>query len=381
VASVSGPSDAATGTPATVPAALATLRQIYIVQRGDSLWRIGVRYDVTVAALKAANNLVSNIIYPGQALVIPGVLPAAGDPPTAAASATELTGDSPPIETAGPQPTIVAVTSEPTQPPPTDAAPGDTPTAVSTEAPAPTASPLPTDAPTALPSPTSTTAAPTETVAVPTGTPLPEPSPTIAPVGDPLNCAVPNIAWSAPGQLLRGGRPEAHAFACLAAAGVDTLVDQRPPGEDLLDEPLLAAEAGLEYINAGIADDTAPSPAMLRIWIDTVAARLAEGKVVLVHDAAGRGRMGFWDAVFFMRNGSGAAAAIEDRYLAKALPFDGAKIGCTDGGRGQVQALAEVAAILTGAAYYPAVDEYGTAWANCPRPGYMDGWDYSTVLP
>jgi hypothetical protein len=192
---------------------------------------------------------------------------------------------------------------------------------------------------------------------------------------------VPNITWSAPGQLLRGGRPEAGAFNCLAAAGVDTLVDQRPPGEDLLDEPALALAAGIEYINLGIADDTAPSPAILRAWIDTVAARLGEGKLVLVHDAAGRGRMGFWDAVFFMRNGSSAATAIEDRYLAKALPFDGAKIGCTDGGRGQVQALAEIAAIMTGAAYYPSVDEYGTGWADCPRPAYMDGWDYSTVLP
>jgi LysM repeat protein len=351
--------------------------QVYVVQRGDSLWRIGVRFGVTVAALKAANNLQGDIIYPGQVLLIPGLLAPTQSAPVVEASATPEAGGSPPIETAGPQPTFPV----PTDPPPTDPPPADTPTPINTEPPAPSPTTLPTDAPTALPSPTSTVAAPTETQVLPTNTPLPPPTATSAPVVDPLTCAVPNLAWSAPGQLLRGGRPEAGAFACLAAAGVDTLVDQRPPGEDLLDEPALALAAGIEYINLGIADDSAPSPATLRAWIDTVAVRLGEGKLVLVHDAAGRGRMGFWDAVFFMRNGSGAAAAIEDRYLAKALPFDGAKIGCADGGRGQVQALAEIAAILTGVAYTPTVDEYGTTWANCPRPAYMDGWDYSTVLP
>jgi hypothetical protein len=67
--------------------------------------------------------------------------------------------------------------------------------------------------------------------------------------------------------------------------------------------------------------------------------------------------------------------------LAKTFPFAGAKIGCGDGGHGQVQALAEIGAILTGQTYYLAVDEYGTAWSNCARPAYMAGWDYATVLP
>jgi hypothetical protein len=181
--------------------------------------------------------------------------------------------------------------------------------------------------------------------------------------------------------LLRGGRPESAAFTCLAGAGVDLLVDQRLPSEDSLNEPLLALQAGLIYLNLGIPDDTAPSPVTLLAWIDTVSAALANGQIVLVHDAAGRGRMGFWDAVYAMRQGSSAAAAIEERYLAKAFVFDGAKIGCNDGGRGQVQALAEIGQILTGVTYFPAVDEYGTTWANCPRPSYMDGWDYATVLP
>jgi hypothetical protein len=192
---------------------------------------------------------------------------------------------------------------------------------------------------------------------------------------------VDNIAWSDPGRLLRGARPSAEALTCLAQAGVDVIVDQREPGEDDLNEAELARQAGIEYINLGIADDTAPSPDTLRAWIQTVEVRLAEGKLVLVHDRAGRGRMGFWDAVYFMLHGASAERAIEDRYLAKALPFTGAKIGCGDGGNGQVQALAEIGFILTGVAYTPQVDEYGTTWAGCPWPGYMNGWDYATVLP
>jgi len=44
----------------------------YVVQRGDTLWRLGLRYGVTVYSLKVANGLQSNLIYVGQVLVIPG---------------------------------------------------------------------------------------------------------------------------------------------------------------------------------------------------------------------------------------------------------------------------------------------------------------------
>jgi LysM repeat protein len=259
-----------------------------------------------------------------------------------------------------------------------------------TPAPLPSVAP-PQPSPTPLPPPTETPVQPTlvpPTVAPPTATPVPpthtplpsSPSP-LPPAGNPLDCLVTNIAWSAEGQLLRGGRPDAVAVACLAAAGVDVLVDQRAPQEVDYDEAGVAALLGVEYINLGIPDDTAPSPSTLRAWIDTVNSRLAKGKTVLVHDRAGRGRMGFWDAVFAMLRGASAQEAIDDRYVGRALPFAGAKIGCGDGGNGQVQALAEIGQILTGSTYLPATDEYGTAWANCARPSYMDGWDYATVLP
>jgi len=44
----------------------------HTVAKGDSLSAIAKRYGTTVAALKSANNLRSDVIVPGQRLVIPG---------------------------------------------------------------------------------------------------------------------------------------------------------------------------------------------------------------------------------------------------------------------------------------------------------------------
>jgi hypothetical protein len=52
---------------------------------------------------------------------------------------------------------------------------------------------------------------------------------------------------------------------------------------------LRGGQAGLEYINLGVADDRAPSPSELQVWIDTVNARVAQNQVVLVIDSGGRG--------------------------------------------------------------------------------------------
>ena len=43
----------------------------YVVQRGDNLFRIALRYDSTVEEIMAANGLNNNIIFPGQRLYLP----------------------------------------------------------------------------------------------------------------------------------------------------------------------------------------------------------------------------------------------------------------------------------------------------------------------
>lgn len=43
----------------------------YIVQKGDSLFNIGKKYNVSVSELLDVNMLTSNVIYPGQVLLVP----------------------------------------------------------------------------------------------------------------------------------------------------------------------------------------------------------------------------------------------------------------------------------------------------------------------
>ncbi len=59
--------------PASAPAAAATSNLSYVVQDGDSLYRIALRYGVTVRALENLNGIPNpNLITVGQALAIPG---------------------------------------------------------------------------------------------------------------------------------------------------------------------------------------------------------------------------------------------------------------------------------------------------------------------
>jgi len=58
--------------------------KVHIVQPGETLFRISLQYGVTVQALQAANNLSGNLIFSGQALIIPD--PAASTPPAAPTS-------------------------------------------------------------------------------------------------------------------------------------------------------------------------------------------------------------------------------------------------------------------------------------------------------
>jgi len=60
------------GSAATAPVAAAASASSYTVQRGDTLFRVSLKFGVTLGALAAANNLSDPTrIYAGQALVIP----------------------------------------------------------------------------------------------------------------------------------------------------------------------------------------------------------------------------------------------------------------------------------------------------------------------
>ena len=57
--------------PSEVPAE-PTGEKIHVVQPGENLFRIALKYGVTVEALAVANDISNvNLIYPGQRLVIP----------------------------------------------------------------------------------------------------------------------------------------------------------------------------------------------------------------------------------------------------------------------------------------------------------------------
>lgn len=76
---------AATPAPAAPSAAPAAAAGTYVVQRGDTAFRIATRFGLTVLDLAVANNLYdARYIYSGQTLIIPG---AAGQPGAAAAPA------------------------------------------------------------------------------------------------------------------------------------------------------------------------------------------------------------------------------------------------------------------------------------------------------
>jgi LysM repeat protein len=153
----------------------------YIVQSGDTLSSLAVRYNISVYQLQQANCLTSTFIYAGQILrvppivvyptftptFIPTLIPSATPTDTPTATPTDTPTATP---TATPDVTIeptVEPTIEPPSPTPTDTptpTPTDTPT-IEPPSPTPTDTPTnvpPTDIPTLAPSDVPT-AAPTTT--------------------------------------------------------------------------------------------------------------------------------------------------------------------------------------------------------------------------
>jgi peptidoglycan-N-acetylglucosamine deacetylase len=92
-----------------------TAGNTYIVQPGDTMFRIATRYNTTVAALAQLNGIVNaNIIRVGQRLIVP--VPGGSPPPTVVPPVPTLPGPTPVLVTptlGAPVPTVVPPTAAP----------------------------------------------------------------------------------------------------------------------------------------------------------------------------------------------------------------------------------------------------------------------------
>ena len=117
----------------------------YVIQPGENLFRISLRYNITVSQMMRANCLPSTYVYAGQRLSVPFEAPVATEMPA-------------PTETASPQPDATSI-------PPTDT-PLPSATAPITEPPSAT--------PPTTPLPTATQSLPAATATAPLPLPTPE---------------------------------------------------------------------------------------------------------------------------------------------------------------------------------------------------------------
>ncbi|PFA67350.1 peptidoglycan endopeptidase [Bacillus sp. AFS015802] len=76
-----------------VSAPSSSTAKTYTVQSGDYLSKIGAKFDVYVAELKSWNNLTSDVIYPGQTLIVSSGGTTTTPAPTGSSTYTVQSGD------------------------------------------------------------------------------------------------------------------------------------------------------------------------------------------------------------------------------------------------------------------------------------------------
>jgi LysM repeat protein len=90
---ISGGNGSAAPPASAVPAPAASTGTTHVVQAGETLFRIALRYNVSLSALTTANQLGSaDVIYAGQRLIIPGASTATGGGSAAPAPAPPAAG-------------------------------------------------------------------------------------------------------------------------------------------------------------------------------------------------------------------------------------------------------------------------------------------------
>jgi protein-tyrosine phosphatase len=122
----------------------------------------------------------------------------------------------------------------------------------------------------------------------------------------------------------RGGARLSDELRALREAGVDVLVCLLPRGERLMlglaAEPAAAAQAGLVFLAFPIRDFTTPDRAAAAGLVETLAARLAEGRHVAIHCRGGIGRSPLIAAALLVRLGTPAEQAWQVVSAARGRP-------------------------------------------------------------